>query len=58
LKTKSFFLFGARGTGKSGSQLKPATYAYGKASALLVIAEAVRFNEYQQKDLKIFDHSF
>jgi uncharacterized protein len=32
--------------------LKPGTYAYGKAFEHLVIAEAVRLNEYKQKDFR------
>ena len=33
-------------------ELKPKTYAYGKAFEHLVIAEAVRLNEYHQKDFR------
>lgn len=33
-------------------ELKPGTYAYGKAFEHLVIAEAVRLNEYHQKDYR------
>jgi predicted AAA+ superfamily ATPase len=33
-------------------ELKPGTYAYGKAFEHLVIAEAVRLNEYKQKDFR------
>jgi predicted AAA+ superfamily ATPase len=33
-------------------ELKPGTYAYGKAFEHLVIAEAVRLNEYRQKDYR------
>jgi predicted AAA+ superfamily ATPase len=33
-------------------ELKPGTYAYGKAFEHLVIAEAVRLNEYQQRDFR------
>jgi predicted AAA+ superfamily ATPase len=33
-------------------ELKPGTYAYGKAFEHLVIAEAIRLNEYRQKDFR------
>jgi predicted AAA+ superfamily ATPase len=33
-------------------ELKPGTYAYGKAFEHLVIAEAIRLNEYHQKDYR------
>lgn len=33
-------------------ELKPGTYAYGKAFEHLVIAEAIRLNEYHQKDFR------
>jgi uncharacterized protein len=33
-------------------ELKPGTYAYGKAFEHMVIAEAVRLNEYRQKDFR------
>jgi predicted AAA+ superfamily ATPase len=35
-------------------ELKPGTYAYGKAFEHMVITEAIRLNEYQQKDFRFF----